>query len=115
MATQKIETEQAKQQAQMMKAQLDAQTAMQKAQLDAETTRIVAAADNATKLEIAQLSARVDEMLSVLKIQADAYKIETQAAHDDKQIAMSQGHEAAMSELNRPEPEEPEEPDEPKE
>jgi hypothetical protein len=111
-ATMELKTKQAEQQAAILKAQLDAQTTMGKAQLEAETKRIIAAADNATKLEIANLSARVDEMLSVLKMHSDAYKIESQAAHDDEQMMRSQQHEAAMGEINRPGPEEPEKPKE---
>jgi hypothetical protein len=114
MAGKAMETEQAKQQAQMMKAQLDAQTAqmelqakMAQAQLEADTKLRIAAADNATKLEIANLTAQVEEMLSLLKVQSDAYKIDQQAAHDDAQAARSQQHEAIMGELNRPEPKEP--------
>lgn len=101
---QALETEQAKQQATMMKAQLEAQTASQKAelemaraQLEADTKLRISGADNETKLAIAGLQAQMDEMLEVLKLTAEAAK-----------LRKAQEHEAVMGELGRPAPEEPE-------
>jgi hypothetical protein len=106
---QALETEQAKQQAQVLKAQLDAQTAMQKAQLESDTKLRVSAADNETKLAIAGVESKLEALLTLLKLEAEGRKIEAQAAHDDEQMARSQMHEASMTELGRPAPEKPKE------
>jgi hypothetical protein len=93
MAMEQIKTDQAKQQAAMMKAQLDAQTTMQKAQLDAQTAIHQAEMNNATKLAIERIKAGqaaisdASELAEVrlatgLKIQADREARHEEMAHD---------------------------------
>ena len=108
MATMKIETEQAKQQAQMMQAQITAQTTMQKAQLDADTKLRVSAADNETKLALAGMESKLEALLTLLKLEHESKKIEEQADRDDLQIARQQSHDVVMNELGQPPPEKPE-------
>ena len=100
----KIETEQAKQQAQMMKAQLDAQVAMSKLDKESDTKLRIAAADNETKLAIANLSSQVEALLTTLKLEHEAKKIEAAQQHEarmsseDKLFATVQGREQAGTE-----------------
>jgi hypothetical protein len=117
-ATMKIETEQAKQQATMMKTQLDAQTAMSKAQLDSDTKLRISAADNDTKLALAGMESKMDALMTILKLEHEAKKVEAENArtamameHQTAQTAKQQQHEAIMGELGQDEPEKPEEPE----
>jgi hypothetical protein len=117
-ATMKIETEQAKQQATMMKTQLDAQTAMSKAQLDSDTKLRISAADNDTKLALAGMESKMDALMTILKLEHEAKKVEAENArtamameHQTAQTAKQQQHEAIMGELGQAEPEKPEEPE----
>jgi hypothetical protein len=82
-ATMKLETEQAKQQAQMMKAQLDAQTAMSKAQLDSDTKLRISAADNETKLALVGMEGKLEALLTLLKLEHEGKKIEAEQARTE--------------------------------
>jgi hypothetical protein len=118
MATQKIETEQAKQQATMMKAQLDAQSAMQKAQLDSDTKLRISAADNETKLALAGMESKLEALLTLLKLEHEGKKIDAENARtemaeakQDQRTGQQQVHEVAMNQLNQEAPEAPEPPE----
>lgn len=96
-----LETEQAKQQAQMAKAQLDAQVKMAEIQAEVakvgredETKRAIAAADNETKLLIANLANEVKVMLETLGMQREAMIADRQLENDERDRA----HQAGMAE-----------------
>jgi hypothetical protein len=114
-ATMKLETEQAKQQAQIMKAQLDAQSSMQKAQLDSDTKLRISAADNETKLALAGMESKLEALLTLLKLEHEGKKIEAEnrrtelsEARQDQRTQGQQTHEVVMGELGREAPEAPE-------
>jgi len=106
-ATMKLETEQAKQQAQMMKAQLDAQSTMQKAQLESDTKLRISAADNETKLALVGMESKFEALLTLLKLEHESKKLEAEAAR----TAVEHRHEAVMGQLGESEPAEPEKPE----
>jgi hypothetical protein len=128
-ATMKLETEQAKQQATMMKTQMDAQTAMQKAQLDSDTKLRISAADNDTKLALAGMESKMDALMTILKLEHEAKKVEAENArtamamqhedaateqqqeHETASTAQQHKHEAVMGQLGQAEPVEPEKPE----
>lgn len=103
-AAQAIQTDQAKQQAAMMKAQADQQTALAKTEMDAasreriaasanETKLTIAAADNQTKLAIAGLEERLAAMEMILR----EIGAERQMLASASESRESRGHEAAMA------------------
>lgn len=121
-ATMKIETDQAKQQAQVLKAQLDAQTAMSKAQLDSDTKLRIAAADNETKLALVGMEGKLEALLTLLKLEHESKAIEQAQEHEAEMgarqqegeaasTAMQHRHEAVMGQLGQAEPTEPEPPE----
>ena len=110
-AMQALQTEQAKQQAAIAKAELDARVKMQQAELsmreaamERDTKLRIAAADNETKLQIAGLEAKLESLLTLLNLEAEAKKIERmeQTAERGRQ------HDAAMTEMKKPAPTVPE-------
>lgn len=107
-AVQSLETEQAKQQAQILKAQLDAQTRMAQAQLEADTKLRISAADNETKLALAGMESKLEALLTLLKMEGEREKIEEAQEKEDEREASRQTHEVVMGELGRPAPEPPE-------
>lgn len=104
MAMQAMETEQAKQQASIAKAQLEAQTRMSEAQMERDTKLRISAADNETKLALAGMEAKMAALLELLTLEREAAKAERAAeeAREDRT------HEVVMGELGQPAPEEPE-------
>ena len=99
-----LETEQAKQQAQMMKAQLDAQIKIQELQAEMtramredETKRVIAAADNETKLLIADLANQMKVMLETLGLRKEAMIAERQAENDER----DREHQVGMARMTQ--------------
>jgi hypothetical protein len=114
-AMQALQTEQAKQQAAIAKAQLDAQVKMQQAELsmreaemERDTKLRIAAADNETKLQIAGLEAKLESLLTLLNLEAEAKKIERMEESAERSEERGRQHEAAMTEMKKPAPEPPE-------
>jgi hypothetical protein len=114
-AMQALQTEQAKQQAQIAKAQLDAQVKMQQAELsmreaamERDTKLRIAAADNETKLQIAGLEAKLESLLTLLNLEAEAKKIERMEQTAERSEERGRQHEAAMTEMKKPAPTVPE-------
>lgn len=104
-AAQALETEQAKRQATLQKADMDNKADIQKAEMD-----------NATKVAIAEMNARLEMALAEMKAALEAVKIKAgaQQEREAREAQFEEGgrqrtHEAVMTELNRPEPEKPEE------
>jgi hypothetical protein len=92
-AVQQIQTDQAKQQAQMFKAQLDAQTALHKAEMD-NAARIEVARIGAAKEALNQQAAAMEERLATgLQIQHEADQAAQDRAHEVGMAAMDQAHQ----------------------
>jgi hypothetical protein len=90
MAMQAIQTDQAKQQAQLEKANIDAQTKMQTGQMNAETQTQLAQMEAMLKVKLEEMQAEAD-----LKIKA------LQEAAETERLVMQQRFEAMQSELDR--------------
>jgi hypothetical protein len=107
-AMEAIKTDQAKQQAQIMKAQLDAQTKSQVAQIESQTELAIANQNNQTKLAIEKLAASVqalveerkgaDELLSRAEGQAHEVGLqETKLQHERLKQDKDHAHDVAMA------------------
>lgn len=94
MAMRQIETDQAKQQATMAKAQLDAQTATQKTQIDAQVQMQKAQMDNETKLQIEQMRNESAALLAGIEGRLKQLEAEKAREHDTLKMAAGQQFEA---------------------
>lgn len=103
-AAQAMETDQAKQQATIAKAQMDAETKQRVAAEDNETKLIIAAAQEETKRLIAGMQAQIQQVQELFA--------ETRATREQESATQErregEAHEARMGELGRERPQEPE-------
>jgi portal protein len=93
--TQALETEQAKQQAILQKADMDSKAKLQQTDMDNQADLRRSEMDNAMKLQIAELQAQVDMAIAQLKAQMDQYKV----AAGGMQAERSQAAEGQQKEL----------------
>jgi len=85
-----LETEQAKQQATILKAQLDSQTTLQKAEMD-----------NVAKVEVAKIQQETRMLMESLLAKLDAIEKQKDRAHEMIKGALDQEHEASQNEADR--------------
>ena len=103
-AGQAIQTDQAKQQAQLMKAQMDGQAALAKAQMDQQTALAKVQMEIASKEAIAAAQEETKRLIAGLRAEIEGVKalVQTQDSAEERRESMA--HEVAMAAAQPPAP-----------